>query len=207
MRWLDRTGLQTITIIGALIPLALIAWDFIYNRLTANPIQEIQIRSGRYTLTLLLLSLACTPVYIISGFKTVLRLRRTLGLFAFGYATFHLLNLVGLDYGFNFVWLSRDLSSKPYIFAGLAAYLILLPLAITSTKGWAQRLGDKWKKLHRLVYLAAVLAVVHYIWQTKADFRLPLTYGGVLLILLAIRLPLVRTLATRHFKWLDRTMP
>lgn len=178
---------------GALMPLALIIWGVASGNLTANPVQAVQLRTGKSAINLLLLSLACTPVFLISGFKPALLLRRPLGLYAFMYGSLHFINFVAIDYGFNFTLIRADaLPGKRFILAGLLAFLLLLPLAVTSTAGWRRLLGENWRRLHWLAYPAAVLAVVHYAWQTKADFRLPLEYGGVLVFLLAFRIPIVR---------------
>jgi len=193
--------------IAALLPLVVLIWDFTQGNLTANPIREVQLRTGALAINLLMLSLACTPINILTGLRTVLSLRRPLGIYAFSYALLHFVNFIGIDYGFNFGLIREDLLEKRYAIAGLVSFILLLPLAITSIKSLRQGLGKNWQKLHWLVYLAATLAVVHYIWQTKADISLPLIYGGVLLILLAIRLPVVRNFANQHFRWLNRTMP
>lgn len=198
-RWV--TALQVAVHIGALTPLAVLVWDFVSGNLTANPIEAVQLRTGKTAINVLLLSLACTPVYVISGFKPVLLLRRPLGLYAFMYVSLHFINLVAVDYGFNFTLIREDaLLGKRFILAGLAAFVLLLTLAITSTSGWRKRLGENWRRLHWLSYPAAILAVVHYIWQTKADIRLPLIYGGVLLLLLAFRLSSTRKCLSNRFE-------
>ena len=192
-------SLQLLVHIGALLPLAWLVWQFSQDQLTANPIREIQLRTGKYALNLLVLSLACTPVYNIFGFKPALQLRRTLGLYAFAYAGLHLLNFIGLDYGFNFALIKEGITDKPFALVGLAAFLILLPLAVTSTKGWVKRLGNNWPRLHRLLYVAGILAVVHFIWLTKskADLRVPLIYAAVIVLLLIVRIPVIRRLISR----------
>ncbi|MBI4267322.1 MAG: sulfoxide reductase heme-binding subunit YedZ [Chloroflexi bacterium] len=184
-------ALQVLTHLAALLPLVVIVWDWTQDRLTANPISEIQLRTGRYALLLLVLSLSCTPISKIFGVRWVLPLRRTLGLYAFMYASLHLLNFVGLDYGFNFPLILEDWSGKRFVLAGLVAFLCLLPLAITSTMGWMRRLRRNWERVHWLVYPAALLAVVHFFWQTKADFRRPILYAVVVAVLLVVRLPWV----------------
>lgn len=184
--------------IAALTPLAILVWQGyqdLYNfttYLTINPIQEITFRTGKYALVLLLLSLACTPVYTLLGIKQVLPLRRPLGLYAFMYASLHFLIFTGLDYGFDLKLLYEAIFEKRYALVGFAAFLLLLPLAITSTRGWQKRLGKKWKWLHRLVYLAGVLVIIHFVWLVKSDIREPLAYGLVLALLLLVRLPGVR---------------
>ncbi|MDP2729743.1 MAG: protein-methionine-sulfoxide reductase heme-binding subunit MsrQ [Dehalococcoidales bacterium] len=192
MRTLKRQWLRLLTHIAALLPLLVLVWDFSQGQLTANPIQEIQLRTGRYALTLLILSLACTPLNIVFGIRQILQLRPLLGLYAFVYACLHLLNFFGLDYGFNFPLVWEDFAEKRFIVAGLAAFLSLLPLAVTSTAGWVRRLGKNWGRLHWLAYSAGALAIVHFLWQVKADFTRPLIYGIVLALLLIIRLPNVR---------------
>ena len=199
MSKLKVSGLQVLVHIGALLPLAWLALQFSQDQLTANPIREIQLRTGKYALNLLVLTLACTPVYNIFGFKPALQMRRTLGLYTFMYAALHLLNFVGLDYGFNFVLIKEGIADKPFALVGLAAFLILLPLAVTSTKGWVKRLGNNWQRLHRLLYAAGVLAVVHFIWLTKskADIRLPLVYGAIVALLLIVRIPVISRIISR----------
>ncbi len=189
---LRRHGLQILINVAALLPLAILIWDFTQGQLTANPIQEIQLRTGKSALVLLILSLACTPVSIVFGLEQVIPLRRTLGLYAFMYASLHLLNLVGLDYRFDFALLQEDIGQKRYIIAGLVAYLSLLPLAITSTKGWIRRLGKNWERLHRLVYFTALVALIHFTWQVKADIRQPLLYSALVVLLLLVRTPPIK---------------
>ncbi|MFC1987260.1 sulfite oxidase heme-binding subunit YedZ [Chloroflexota bacterium] len=199
------TIIRIVMHIAALLPLVVLIWDFTQGNLTANPIREIQLRTGASAINLLMLSLACTPINILTGFSPVLLLRRTLGLYAFFYALLHFINFIGIDYGFNVTLIRGDLFEKRYAIAGFASFILLLPLAITSISRLRQRLGKNWHRLHQLVYLAATIAVVHYIWQTKVDIRLPLVYGGVLGMLLAVRLPVVKNFANRHFKWLNKT--
>ena len=186
------TFLQWAVHIGAWIPLAVIVYDYFQGRLTANPIQDITYRTGKTALLLLVLSLAVTPANTLFGYRPVIKLRRALGLYAFMYITLHFLVFVGLDYGFDLDLLRGALFEKRYALVGLASGLILLPLAITSTKGWMARMGRDWKRLHNLVYLAGVLAVVHYIWSVKLDIRTPLDYGVAVILLLIARMPVVR---------------
>ena len=192
MQKLKAHWLQILTHVGALLPLGILAWDYAQNQLTANPIREITIRTGRSAIVLLLLSLACTPIYSLSGFQPVRRLRRPLGLYAFLYAGLHGLTFVGLDYGFDLVLIGQELLQKRFVQVGVLAFLILVPLAITSTRGWVARLGKNWKRLHRLVYLAALLAGVHFMWVVKANTRVPLLYGAALAVLLVARIPAVQ---------------
>jgi sulfoxide reductase heme-binding subunit YedZ len=203
-RKLRRNWLRIVTHIGALLPLALLAWDYWGGRLSVNPIQDITLRTGKAALVLLVLSLACTPINSVFGYKPVLRLRRPLGLYAFMYVALHLLIFVGLDYGFDWVLIREAIFEKRYALVGFGAFLILLPLAITSTKGWMRRLGRLWKRLHRAVYLAALLAVVHFVWLVKSDIREPLLYGAVVVGLLLLRLPPIRRSVSHVRGWLKR---
>ncbi len=178
----------------AAIPLLLLAWDWYRGALGFNPITEITHRTGTTAVQLLLLCLACTPIITFTGWRQPATVRKSLGLWAFVYASFHLLNFVGLDYGFDFGFILLDgLPTKPYIVVGLLAFLLLVPLAITSTKGWQRRLGKKWKSLHKLVYVVGVAAIVHFFWAVKAaDNWEPALYGIALTLLLVARIPAVR---------------
>jgi DMSO/TMAO reductase YedYZ heme-binding membrane subunit len=152
--------LQVVLHIGALIPLLLLVIDFARDELTFDPIREITLRTGRYALTLLELSLACTPLHILSGVRWFNRARRPLGLYAFLYASLHFLTFIGLDFGFNLSLIVREMREKPFIQVGLGAFLILLVLAVTSIKSWMRRLGKNWKRVQRGAYLAGTLAVL-----------------------------------------------
>jgi sulfoxide reductase heme-binding subunit YedZ len=209
MTTLKKNWLRLITHIGALIPLVWLLWDGWFNQLTVNPIQDITFRTGKAALILLTLSLACTPVNTLFGWREVIPLRKPLGLYAFVYANLHFLIFVGLDYGFDWTLLQEAIFEKKYALVGLAAFLILLPLAITSTKGWMKRLRHNWKRLHRLVYLAGILVVIHYVWLVKADTREPLIYGGIIALLLIARIPPVRHLLAqfRHLFIKKRLTP
>ncbi len=197
MHKLKTHWLQILTHIVSLLPLAILVWDFTQDRLTVNPIQEITLRTGTYSLILLVLSLACTPVYIVFGLKPVLRLRRPLGLYGLMYADLHFLNFIGLDYGFDLNLLREDVFGKVYMWVGFVALLALLPVAMTSTKGWVRRLGRNWERLHWLVYPAALLAVGHFLLLVKADMREPLLYSAVVVLLLTVRLPGVRRVISK----------
>jgi sulfoxide reductase heme-binding subunit YedZ len=190
VRKLKTRWLQILSHVAALLPLVLLAWDYWQDGFI-DPVQEITTRTGRTALILLMLSLACTPLNILFGFKQVMRVRRTLGLYAFMYAGLHFLTFVGLDYGFDFDLLGQGILDQRYVLVGFAAGLLLLLLAITSTQGWRKRLRKNWKRLQRLVYLAGVLAIVHFTWLAK-DNRVPLRYGGVLALLLMVRIPVIR---------------
>lgn len=201
---LPTLGLTLVTHVGSLMPLGLIIWDLTQDQLTADPIREIQLRTGKAALVLLVLSLACTPVSRVSPLRWVLRLRRLLGLYAFAYASLHLLNFIGIDYGFDLGLLQKDLPKKYYIFLGLAAFLSLLPLAITSTYGWRRRLGKNWQRLHWLIYLAALLAVSHFLLLVKVGRREPYLYAAIVLLLLLTRLPGLGKIVRYPHRWFQK---
>ena len=188
---LKANWLRIVVHVGALLPLAWTILQYAQSMFLVDPVREITTRTGKAALILLLLSLACTPLGTVLGFNRVRRVRRALGLYAFLYASLHFATFVGLDYGFDFTLLPQAIFDQRYVLAGFAAGLILLALAITSTRGWQRRLGKKWARLHRLVYLAGILAIVHFAWLVK-DIREPLRYAAVLAVLLLLRLPPVR---------------
>jgi len=192
--YLRKNWLFWVANIGAAVPLLWLAWDFWQGNLSVNPIADITTRTGKAALILLLLSLACTPLITLTGWRQPGTVRKSLGLWTFVYASFHLLNFVGLDYGFDLGFILQDgLPTKPYIVVGLLAFLILLPMAITSTKGWQRRLGKNWKQLHKLVYVAGVAVIVHFFWIAKAaDDWEPALYGIILSALLILRVPTLR---------------
>jgi sulfoxide reductase heme-binding subunit YedZ len=167
--------------------------------LSVNPIQELEQRTGRQTITLLVLSLACTPINTIFKWTEPLKRRRTLGLYAFLYATIHVIIFVDLDYGLAWSLIIETVLQKPYIIVGMMTFLLLIPLAFTSFDIWKKRLGKNWKRLHQLIYFIAPLAVLHFAWSKKGDlFSLsgdivrPLIYAIVIGILLIFRIPSIR---------------
>jgi len=173
--------------------------DFFTHNLTANPIQAMEQRTGRHAITLLVLSLACTPLNNIFGWRELIKRRRALGLYAFMYATIHVIIFVDLDYGLAWSLIVQTIIEKPYILVGMLTFLMLIPLAFTSFDIWKKRLGKNWKRLHKLVYWLAPLAVLHYAWGKKGDFFrlqgeiiLPLIYAIIVIILLIMRMPQVR---------------
>ena len=193
-----------LTHVAALAPLVLLLWDWAGGRLSFNPVREITLRTGRYALIALILSLACTPVYLVSRFRPLLRMRRAFGLYAFTYAGLHLLTFVGLDFGFNLGFIVDEIAQRRFIQVGLLSFLIMLPLAVTSSRWWIRRLGRNWKRLHRLVYLAALLAVLHFFWVVKGDVRRPVIYGSILAILLLARVPIIQKSLTQLREMLTR---
>jgi len=193
------TPLQISMHLGAWFPLVRLFFDFFAGNLSANPIQDMQQRMGRAAITLLVLSLACTPLNAVFGWREPLKRRRALGLYAFMYVAIHLLIFVDLDYGFAWSLILQTIFEKPYILVGLTVFLLLLPLAMTSFDVWKARMGKNWKRLHQLIYWIVPLAVLHYAWAKKGDlFNLtgditrPLLYGLVVAILLILRIPTVR---------------
>ncbi len=185
------------THVGSLIPLALLIWHFYTNQLGADPIREITLRTGKTAIILLVLSLAMTPVNIITGWKQLLPLRKPLGLYAFLFVSLHLLTFVYLDYGLRWGLIQEAIFEKRFALVGFASFLILLPLALTSTKWAMRKLGKNWKRLHKWVYLAGVLAVVHYFWLVKNVYTQPIIFAVVLTLLLALRVPQVKQWAVR----------
>jgi methionine sulfoxide reductase heme-binding subunit len=172
-----------------LLPLLLTAADLWRDTLGANPIEALTHRTGFWALVLLLATLGVTPLRRITGWNAIIQIRRPLGLFAFFYAALHLAIFVGVDHAFAVEQIVTDVLERPYVTAGMAAFLLLVPLAATSTRGMVRRLGGRrWQLLHRLVYPAAGLAVLHFVWLVKADLRRPLTFGFILLVLLLLRL-------------------
>jgi sulfoxide reductase heme-binding subunit YedZ len=173
-----------------LLPLAKLGWDAFQDGLGANPIEAALNRLGFWAMTLLALSLVPTPAKDLLGVAWLQRLRRVLGVTAFAYALLHFSFYVAVDKFFDWRTISQDLTKRPFIMVGFAALLCLAPLAVTSTDGWVRRLGFRtWKRIHRLAYLAAALAVVHFLWRVKADLKKPLIFAAIFFLLLAARLP------------------
>ena len=202
------TPLQVAMHIYAWSALAHILFDFLTGNISPNPIQDLEQRTGRHAITLLVMSLACTPLNTLFKWPELLKRRRALGLYAFMYATIHVLIFVDLDYGLAWSLILQTIFEKPYIVVGVITFLMLIPLAFTSFDIWKMRLKKNWKRLHQMIYLIAPLAVLHYAWGKKGDFFAlqgeiirPLIYAVIILLLLAIRIPLVRrTVAS----WRDR---
>ena len=169
-------------------PLAFLAWGAYSGNLGPNPIEKITHTTGDWTLRFLLITLSITPLRKVLGVPPLVRFRRMLGLYAFFYGSLHFVTYIWLDKFFDLHEMLVDIAKRKFITIGLTAFLLLIPLAITSTSGWIRRLGGKrWQKLHRLVYFSAIAGVIHYLWLVKADIRKPLEYGTILSILLAYR--------------------
>lgn len=183
--------------VGCLLPLARLIWLGFHDGLTANPIEFITLSTGTWTLVFLLTSLAVTPARRLTGWNWLIRYRRTIGLFAFFWASLHFLTYIWLDKFFDLGEMLRDVAKRRFITAGLTAFLLLVPLALTSTKGAIRRMGGRnWQRLHRIVYLAAAAAVVHFWWKVKADVREPAIYAAVLAVLLLLRVSVGRDRAS-----------
>ncbi|WP_127478085.1 sulfite oxidase heme-binding subunit YedZ [Sulfurivermis fontis] len=193
-RWLKR-----VVFLLCLTPLAWLLALALRGELGANPIETIIRYFGDWALRLLLLTLAATPLRLLSGWSWPVRLRRLLGLFTFFYAMLHLLAYAVLDQFFDWAAIWEDIVERPFITTGMLAWLLLLALALTSNQASQRRLGRNWKRLHRLIYPAAILAAVHFALMVKADLREPLIYGAILTLLLGLRL--IRR--TRVYKTLE----
>jgi len=170
-----------------LLPLALLAWDALSDQLGTDPVAQLEHRSGDWALRLLLATLAITPLRRLTGRPEFVRYRRMLGLFAFFYACVHLTVYLVIDLGGYWSQLLTEIAKRPYMTVGFSAWLILVALAATSTRGMMRRLGGRWQRLHRLVYVAGVLACLHFLWLVKADHREPLIYLAMLTTLLLAR--------------------
>lgn len=182
------TLLKACLFVVCLLPLAQLVWLGYQDQLGANPIEAITHGTGEWTLRLLLVTLLMTPLRRWYSWGWPIRVRRMLGLFAFFYGTLHLFTYLWLDQFFDWQEIGYDILDRPFITVGMLGYLLLIPLAVTSTQRMMKRLGRDWKRLHRLAYLVPVLGVVHFWWLVKADVREPLIYAVVLIILLGLRL-------------------
>jgi sulfoxide reductase heme-binding subunit YedZ len=184
-----RRGVAAAVWVAAVGPLPWLAWVAVSGGLGANPIESLELRTGHYALRLLLASLAVTPLRRLTGWGWLVRHRRTLGLAAFGWAVTHLLVYVGLDLVLDLGQFLEDLVKRTYITLGMLAVLLLTPLAVTSTAGWVKRLGGaRWRRLHRLAYVAVVAALAHALWAVKKDVTLPVAYIALAAVLFALRL-------------------
>ncbi len=180
--------IKTVVFLAALIPLARLGWLAWRGGLGANPIEYITHSTGWWTLSFLMITLSVTPLRRWTGWNWLIKLRRTLGLYAFFYAALHLTTYLWLDQFFDWVEIAKDVVKRPFITAGFSAFVLLLPLAITSTNAMVRRLGGRrWQMLHRLVYVIASLGVVHFWWLVKKDIREPLVFAAILVTLLLAR--------------------
>ncbi|HUF67300.1 MAG TPA: protein-methionine-sulfoxide reductase heme-binding subunit MsrQ [Longimicrobiales bacterium] len=193
MRWV----IKPIVWIGCLVPAGILGMRALRGDLTANPLELLTNWTGYTTLVLVMVTLAVTPVRRLTGWNGVIRLRRLIGLFAFFYACIHFSIYIGLDIFFDWGRIIEDILLRPYITVGFTAFVLLIPLALTSTKGWIRRLGKRWQKLHRLIYAVGALGVLHYYWKVKADTREPLVFAAIFVVLMLLRTGFVRQLFER----------
>lgn len=184
---LQINDLRSKILVGCLIPLLWLLVDIAFDNLGANPIQALHIRLGDWSLRFLCLTLAITPIQIITKWRGMADYRQLFGLYAFFYASLHLLAYLLVDHALMWGMIGTDIFESPYIWFGVLAYLIVLLLALTSHKWAKQRMGRTWKKLHRFIYLAVVAAVIHYFWQLKGNLAEPLFYSIIVFLLLGFR--------------------
>ena len=183
------TWIKIVVFAASLIPAARLVVGLFTDGLGANPVEFITHTTGTFALVFLMITLAVTPLRRITGYASLIRLRRMLGLFAFFYTVLHLSTFVVLDHFFDPAAILQDVVKRPYITAGSVGFLLMVPLAATSTAGWIRRLGGRrWQQIHRLVYFSAIAGVVHFLWLVKADLREPLIFAGVLAVLLGYRI-------------------
>ena len=179
---------KVVIFFAALIPLARLGWKALHGDLGANPIEVITHSTGDWTLRLVLVTLTITPLRRITKQYWLIGIRRMIGLFAFFYGSLHFTTYIWLDKFFDLHEMFKDVAKRPFITVGFSAFVLLIPLVLTSTAGWIRRLGGKnWQRLHRLIYLTGILGVIHYLWLVKADLRKPLEYGFALSVLLLYR--------------------
>ena len=180
---------KIVIFINSLVPLVLMAWDWYHGQLGANPVEFLTRTTGMLTLVFLLISLAVTPLRKITSVQWLIQFRRMLGLYAFFYGFLHLTTYIWFDRSFNIKSTIADIYARPFIAIGMFSFFLLMPLAITSTKGWIKRLGGKrWARLHKLVYVAAIGGVIHFWMLVKSDIRLPIRFAFLLALLLGSRL-------------------
>jgi sulfoxide reductase heme-binding subunit YedZ len=204
VRWVAKP----LVFVAALGPLAWLIWAFLTNNLSANPLSDITNETGVWTLRFVCITLAITPLRRVTGWNVLIRFRRMVGLYAFFYGSLHFLTYVVLDRFFTVLALlnpsdtivsagtaqklvmavGEDIAKRPFILMGFTAFVLMVPLAVTSTAGWIRRLGGRrWNRLHQLIYVTGVCAVVHYYWLVKADVRRPVAYGTIVAVLLGFR--------------------
>jgi len=187
--FLSSKWTKAVVFLFCLVPLVLLIARALQGRLGANPVEFLQHATGDWTLRFLVFTLAITPFRKMLGLPELIRFRRMLGLFAFFYASLHFLTYIGPDQSFDLAGMWRDVAKRKFVTVGFIAFVLLIPLALTSTAGWIRRLGGKrWQALHRAVYVAAICGVIHYYWLVKSDTRKPLFYGALVAILLFWRL-------------------
>lgn len=178
---------KPVLFVAALAPTAWLTWGLLEGDLGANPAETIQLQTGRWAFKCLLLTLAVTPLRRLTGWNIVVQYRRMLGLFAFYYASLHFASYIVLDQYFDWRAMIADIGKRPFITVGFTAFALMVPLALTSTKGWIRRLGRKWQTLHRLIYVSAVCAAIHFLWKVKVAAGDAVVYAAIVLALLGFR--------------------
>ena len=178
---------KSVIFILCLVPLAGLVFIVLTGRTSANPAEDILLTTGIWALRFLLATLTITPLRRLTGWNVLIQYRRMLGLFTFFYATVHLSSYIAFDRFFAFDEILADIAKRPFITAGMAAFVLMLPLAVTSTKGWIRRLGRRWQALHRIIYVCAMVACLHFIWKVKVVIGEPVYYAVFLALLLAFR--------------------
>jgi sulfoxide reductase heme-binding subunit YedZ len=180
--------LKPAVFLACLWPVGWLTWAFLYDGFSANPVSDITNTTGDWTLRFLMITLSLTPLRRITGWNSLIRFRRMTGLFAFFYSCLHFTTYIWLDQYFAVGEMIKDIAKRPFITVGFTAFVLMMPLAVTSTNKWIRRLGGKrWQRIHRLVYVSATAGVVHYLWLVKLDITRPLTYGAILATLLGLR--------------------
>lgn len=183
--WIPRV--KPLVFLACLIPALLLVRDAFTGGLGVNPIEDITHRTGDWALRFLLLTLAVTPLRRLAGWNGLIRFRRMVGLFAFFYAVLHFSTYLVFDHFFDLLLIIDDIAERKYVTAGFVGFVLMIPLAVTSTQGWIRRLGRRWTTLHRLVYASAVAGVVHFLWLVKIDIGEPLIYAAILAVLFGAR--------------------
>lgn len=179
--------IKPVVFLICLLPLTMLLWDGFHDALGANPVEKITHRTGDWSLRFLLITLAVTPLRKLFGWKFLMRYRRMFGLFAFFYVCLHFSTYLVFDHFFDLGEIAKDIVKRPYITVGFTAFVLLIPLAVTSTNKMKKRLGKRWQRLHQLVYVVAVCGILHYLWLVKADLLQPLMHAAILILLLGVR--------------------
>ena len=198
---INQRYLKVVIFIFSLVPIFYIIYQILTDQLGPEPIKDITHHTGKWTLYFIVITLAMTPLKKITKLNIWINYRRMFGLFIFFYASVHLMTYVGLDYRFDLTSIGDDIIKKKYIFIGFSAWLLLIPLAVTSNNRMMKVLKDKWKKLHRLIYLISLFGAIHYLWLVKRDLTEPLIFLTVILILLAFRIKFKGNLRSWFFKF------
>jgi methionine sulfoxide reductase heme-binding subunit len=204
-QWIRRVVKPAVFLAG-LGPITWLVYNAFWGELGANPVETVTNTTGIWTLRLIAITIAITPVRWVTKWNAIITFRRMIGLFAFFYGTLHFMIYFILDRSLMFDGLWEDIVKRPYITMGFSAFVLMIPLALTSTKGWIRRLGGKrWNLLHRLVYVTAILGVIHYWWKVKLDVTNPMVYAAIVAVLLGVRV--ARAVARRQASAATRTAP